>query len=76
MNIDNLLRRLRGAVGNALVWGASWSATAFVVTLALRAAGAIPGSGSWLDAFAIGARFGLVGAIAGGAFSLAIGLVY
>lgn len=76
MDAENLFWRLRGAVGNALVWGASWTATAFGVTVALRAAGLLPGLASWLDAIAVAGRFGVVGAIAGGAFSLVVGLLY
>lgn len=76
MDADNIFRRLRGAVGNAVVWGAAWSACALAVFAALKVAGTLPASVIWLDSLLVAARFGLIGAIAGGAFSLVIGLLY
>lgn len=76
MNIDNIFKRLRGAVGNALVWGAGWSACALAVFAAMKVGGFLPASVIWLDAIVVAGRFGVVGAIAGGAFSLVIGLLY
>jgi hypothetical protein len=73
MNVANILRRLRGAVGNAAVWGAGW----FVATLAVFAALAVAGEPfSWEGAVKLAARTGVMGGIAGGAFSAVIGLLY
>jgi len=72
---ENGLRRLRGLVKNALVWGAGWSALAFGVIAILRLTGVISG-GSWREALGLAARFGIVGAAAGAAFSTVIGLAY
>lgn len=76
MDADNIFKRLRGAVGNALVWGAGWSASALVVFAGLKLAGVLPESVLWIDSLLVAARFGFVGGIAGGAFSLVIGLLY
>jgi hypothetical protein len=72
---DFRLKRLRGLVKNALVWGAGWSALALAVITALRLTGVMPG-GSWREALGLAARFGIVGAAAGAAFSTVIGLAY
>ena len=41
--MDNFLRRLRGTLGMALVWGAGWAAVV----------GLIPGGLSWLEAVVV-----------------------
>ncbi|HYR12250.1 MAG TPA: hypothetical protein VEQ60_30970 [Longimicrobium sp.] len=43
---------------------------------ALKVAGVLGPSVIWLDAIMVAARFGFMGGIAGGAFSLVIGLLY
>lgn len=75
MSIGNWLRRARGVVKNAFVWGVGWSAAALIVFTVLRFAGffrPVP----WTAGLFLAARFGVVGAIAGGAFSTIIGIVY
>jgi hypothetical protein len=76
MDGESTLRRLRGAVGNAVVWGAAWAACAAVVFAALKVAGVLSPSVIWLDAIMVAGRFGFMGGIVGGAFSLLIGLLY
>jgi hypothetical protein len=76
MDAGSIFRRLRGAVGNAVVWGAGWSACALAVFAAMKVAGLLPASVIWLDAIAVAGRFGVMGGIVGGAFSLVIGLLY
>jgi hypothetical protein len=76
MDADNIIRRLRGAAGNAVVWGASWAALGLAAFAALKVAGILSGTVSWADSLFIAVRFGLVGGISGGAFSLVIGLLY
>lgn len=76
MTADSIFRRLRGAIGNAVVWGAAWSACAAVVFAGLKAAGVLPASVIWLDAIIVAGRFGVMGGIVGGAFSLVIGVLY
>ena len=73
---DNRFRRLRGLVTNALVWGAGWSTLALVVFSTLRLTGIIPERVSWLEGLGLAARFGIVGGVAGAAFSAVIRLVY
>lgn len=72
----NLLRRLRGAVGNALIWGAGWFAFATAVFSVQQLFGAASPTDTWLDVFRSAAKFGVMGTIAGGAFSTFIGLWY
>jgi hypothetical protein len=76
MSVDNWFRRLRGAFGNALVWGAGWSAIALAVFTVLRLVGVLPKSGSWLQGLGLAARFGIVGFVAGGAFAAIMRFAY
>jgi hypothetical protein len=71
----DFMRRLRGAFGNALVWGAGWFAVALVVVVALTALGIVSGGFGWLALLGLPIRIGVLGFCAGGAFSLAIGLL-
>jgi hypothetical protein len=68
-------RRLRAALRNALVWGGGWSALALAVFSILRLAGILP-SGSWVQGLGLAVRFGIVGFVAGGAFSGIMRLAY
>ena len=73
----NLVRRLAGAVKNAVVWGVTWSALAFVTILGLRTIGVVvPAEIGVLDAIGMAIRIGIVGGLAGGAFAMFISLVY
>ena len=76
MNAHNFSRPLRGALGNAVVWGVGWSALAFAVFAVLKVAGFLPAGVIWLDALVIAPKLGMMGGLAGGAFSLAIGGLY
>lgn len=76
MNADNIFRRLRGAVGNAMVWGAGWAALGFTVFAALKVVGIVPASVPWLAAIVLAGKFGIIGGVTGGAFSLLVGLLY
>lgn len=73
---DELVRRLRGAVGNAVVWGAGWAALGLAVFVGLKATGALPARVHWLDGLVIAARAGFMGGIASAAFSAVIGVAY
>ncbi len=42
MDIDNILRRLRGALGNALVRGVGWVTAGVALLATLRVAGVFP----------------------------------
>jgi hypothetical protein len=76
MNADSIIKRLRGAVGNAVVWGAGWAALGFTTFAALKLAGILPASAPWLDAIVLAGKFGIIGGVTGAAFSLVIGLLY
>jgi hypothetical protein len=74
---DHLFRRLRGALGNALVWGAAWFLVAFVIAAVLLVLGIVPPDASILDVLVgLPIRIGVAGCFAGGVFSLVIGLLY
>ena len=78
MDFDTIFRRLRGALGNALVWGAGWAgvaAAAGAVFAVLGAVGLLPPV-DWGEALSWAVRFGVVGFVAGGAFSGVVGLLY
>ena len=64
--MNETLRRVRGLLGTALVWGTAWGG--------LTAAGALLG-GDWIGALTSGLAHFVVGAVAGGTFAglLAIG---
>jgi hypothetical protein len=69
------MRRVRAVLRNALVWGAVWAAAPAAVFIGLRLTG-IAGSVSWHDGFGLAARFGIVGFVAGAAFSTVVGFAY
>ena len=74
MAVDTFFRRLRGAFGNAIVWGVGWSTAALALFGTLGLTGII--DVSWEDVLITAFRAGIVGGVAGGAFSSVIRLVY
>lgn len=76
MEAENIIRRLRGAVGTAVLWGAGWATLGFAAFAALKVTGNLPASAIWLDSLLVAARFGFIGGIVGGAFSACVGLLY
>jgi hypothetical protein len=72
----SIFRRLRGAVGNGLVWGVGWSAAAFALFAVLRVVGFFSEGATWLDEIAFAIKAGIIGFVAGTAFSGLIGLLY
>jgi hypothetical protein len=77
VTLDDMLRRLRGAFGNAVVWGAVWFTVSFVVAALLLVLGVIsPGDSIWMALLSLPIRLGVLGFGAGGAFSLVISLLY
>lgn len=74
MTGSDLIRRLRGLVGNALFWGVTWFVGVMVVSTVLRFLGMV--GGSWLGQVMVSGRFAVIGTITGTAFSLFIGIRY
>jgi hypothetical protein len=76
MSIDDKFRHLRGVVRNALVWGIGWGAIVFAGVTILDITGILPEGLSWLDGLVLGAKAGVVGVVAGGAFSSVLRFLY
>jgi hypothetical protein len=77
MTGGNIVRRLTGAVKNAVVWGGTWFSLAFATILGLRTIGVVvPPEIGVLDAIGMALRIGIVGGVAGGVFALFISLLY
>lgn len=74
MDIDSVLRRLRGMFGNALVWGVGWLITGLVLFATLRVFRVL--SWSWAEVIGTAMRAGIVGGVAGGVFAGVIRLLY
>ncbi len=74
--MSNIRRRLRGALRNAVVWGIGWGILGFATTMLVRMTGLVDAPVSVLDAIGTGIKVGVVGGIAGTAFSAFIALVY
>jgi hypothetical protein len=75
MAIGNVIRRLRGAVGNALVWGGAWFVSALAIFGVLRLTG-VAQAASVESVVRMAAMFAVMGTIAGAVFSTFIGLRY
>lgn len=76
MPAEKNFRRLRGAIRNALVWGVCWSALTIPTYAILRVTGMISDTSSWLNVIPLAVRFGVVGTIAGAAFSVVVSVFY
>ncbi len=74
--MSDLLRRVRGAIGNVVVWGIGWSVLGFAANMAMRMTGIIDAPVSVVDAAVVGLKIGLGGGIAGAAFSAFIAFAY
>ena len=74
--MSDFLRRLRGAIGNVVVWGIGWTVLGFATNLVMRMTGIVDAPVSVLDAAVVGLKVGLGGAIAGTAFSAFIAFAY
>ena len=71
--IANILRRLRGALGNALVWAPTWFIVAFPLTAVFHVFGYFGSAPFWPTAFGTATTLAGMGFLAGGAFSLYLG---
>src|SRR4051794_28579326 len=75
MSTDGRFRRIRGALGNAVVFAVGWTAGAFALWLVLRQARILPQI-SILSGVGIAVRFGVMGFITGAIFPSAMRLAY
>jgi hypothetical protein len=67
---------LRGAFRNGVLWGAGFSVLGVATMAVLRLAGILHGPVSWVQGLGLAIRFGIVGVVAGVAFSSVIRLLY
>lgn len=74
MALGKIIRVIRGAVGNALVWGGAWFVSALGIVTTLKLIGVAVGP--WDAALRGAAMFAVLGTITGTAFSTYIGLRY
>jgi hypothetical protein len=72
--VKSVLRRLRGALGNALVWGSAWFLAAFPLTAVFWVLGLMAGVPIWPFALGTAQTLAGMGFVAGGAFSLFLGI--
>ena len=73
--MKTILKRLRGAIGNAVIWGAAW----FGITLALLSILYVAGDSplmSWELVLRGASSMGATGFLAGGGFSAFLALAY
>ncbi len=74
MVANTIFRRLRGALGNAVVWGGAWFTGALALFGTLRVVGVF--DFSWGAILFTSFQAGVVGGVAGGFFATVIGLLY
>ena len=72
----NIMRRVRGAIGNAAVWGACWAGLTTVTLTTLKLVGAFGQELIWLDIIGMAIKIGIFGGFASGAFSLLLPLIF
>jgi hypothetical protein len=72
----NFMRRVRGAIGNAIVWGGCWAALTVVTLSTLKLVGAFGQELIWLDIIGMAIKVGIFGGVASGAFSFLLPLFY
>jgi hypothetical protein len=67
------LRRLRGAIGNALAWAISWFGASLALLSAMKLVGALP---AWELVLYVAANIGVTGLLTGGVFSAFLRAAY
>ena len=71
-----MLRRLRGTIGNVVVWGIGWAVLGFATNIVMRLTRIIDAPVSVIDAAVVGLKIGLGGGVAAMAFSTFIAVAY
>lgn len=74
--MDHILRRLRGAVGTALLWAGAWSVGSILLLTLFVMLGAFPALPPAGGLLRIAARFGLTGLGVGAGFSAFLAYAY
>jgi len=74
--MGRLLRNLRGACGNAVVWGATLFGAGFTILSALTLTGLAPGAASLGVIVQLAMSIGITGFVAGAGFSLVLATEY
>jgi hypothetical protein len=76
MSDENKGRRRRAVFKNAVMWGVTWGALGSAVATVFRLNDKIPFGHAVMDGIGMGVRIGVVGALAGAAFSAFISVAY
>ena len=76
MSGDGRFRRLKAIFKSAVVWGFTWGALGTVVSALMRLGDNISPGFAILDGIGMGIRIGIMGGLAGAAFSAFISLAY
>lgn len=71
-----ILRRLRGALGNAIFWGASWFGVMWTFLAAANVAGIIEADDPWRLVLYVAGNAGVTGFLTGGVFSAYLSVAY
>lgn len=74
--VNDLMSRIRGALGNAVVWGAAWAAGSIVLLTLFVLLGLVPAVPPGMALLQIAARFGVAGVAVGAGFSGFLAYVY
>ena len=72
----SFMRRIRGAFGNALVWGASWFGVGFALLAPIHLLDLLPVGDPWRVILSVSANLGVVGFLVGGGFSAFVSFAY
>ena len=72
----SMVRRIRGALGNALIWGAAWGGAGFAYLSALYLAGGMPETQPLKLILYVSSNLAITGFVTGGAFSAYLARAY
>ena len=74
--MKSFLRLLRGAVGNAMVWGTAWFGATLVLFTIEQLVGGLASPFPWLFILKLATMIGVTGFLTGGVFSAFLGFAY
>lgn len=70
----DILRKIRGAVGNALIWAVAWFGAGLAIGAVLYLAGLFPVTSGWGVVLIMAKTLAVPGFVTGGAFSVYLGV--